>query len=151
MRIFLLSLLLGFFMTPSSLFAAERVFVIKKPLSRIIVDVASYAGNSHAESISEDRLASLTAFDIQLSFRFVPHRGYYTMRIVLLEQMNRVTALEKTLEIWAYQDQTMFRSRLEVDTCFRCNLIQRIANRIVNRMEHKILSMEEFYIRRYGE
>lgn len=144
---FFLSLILT--VQPASVYS-ERVYRVDKPLKLM---VESLINDSHGEgTVTIPDIIKKAPVFIQTSF--YPGKRYYKTEIQLLEPVDKVIYAWKTLELWAKDDQTIVRSRIQVEiktNYFPLRWVNRIKRKILCEIETKVLDAEYDLIKAIGD
>ena len=131
----------------------EQVFVVDKPLKKIAIDLneSMIANQEQYLKLMKEAMAMLGRYrqyiydpDIRIELKGYPHYHYYYSDINLAKPYERLGKFHRKVEIWAQPTQTVVRVTIDLDITrqFRIKLIQRIKNRIIERVECHLVQKE---------
>jgi hypothetical protein len=133
--------------------AAERVFVVDKPLKTIATNLNEnmIAQLDETTKLLREGMILMWSFEkyifepeLSIEAWGRPKHHYYMSDITLLEPYKILGVFQRKVEIWGQPERTIVRVQIRLDTArqFRIPIIQRIKNKIVCRIECFLVNKE---------
>lgn len=115
--------------------AAQRVFIINKPIKELLSGVPLYAERASVPS-------RFKRIPVKITVVIFPADQYYKIHVKLLRSQRRVKGFNATLEFWGQKNRTIVRETVNLDLGrhrFPFRWINLIKAKIENIVEYIIL------------
>ncbi len=128
--------------------AAEKVYTLDRPLKHVV--------EAAKELFHEDNITSsfnlkqiintVESLDLRFTAELRPKHKYYRFSVELLQSVDKINYVGKTLELWGTPNGVICKSTLYIsygrDHHFPLRFIDRIKNNIISEIEQGILDTE---------
>lgn len=133
--------------------ASENVFYIDKPLIKVVEAAKENIQSYEQSELDLNDLGVLKKVDLFVNAQARPKYSWYRFDISLMEGVSKLWSFNKTLEIQGLGNRTRVTSTVYIGygRTPRLRVIRCLKDKILNVVEHKLLSIEERKLRELSQ
>jgi hypothetical protein len=143
MKTFIFALVL---MMGSMVSAAETTYTVNRSTVDILSSAKQNMAQYEAGTVDLQELGKIKNVDLEIKTLALTKDRYYRFNVRLRSPIGKLWGFEKSLEVWAGDNQTTVRSRVNISygktRRFPLRWVNRIKNCVISKIECIILGLE---------